>query len=445
VISELILLQLSAVEITDQGLTPPAVVSVEGTAGAGFDRLLVAFSEGVYTGTGRSGQLVPGDFTLNDDNGKTITGVQHIAGQANAILTLSGDLTADDFTRPDTLAASNSQIFNNVDNPVSTAAVNLTTNDCPVWGTRFDFSEVAGSATTTDNTGLLVGTVGNPVFSVLGDGLYRGDETEAEATYIDLLYNKCLQSARTYTLEARYYAGDVDLDYADNDSNGYDDDYDVAGDIFGELGDGRNSTAQRIAERQGTFWFNVFRAGFANDYVGSRKGKARAQLKYRRDNASSHTCPHPQWPADNTTGTSSGLHQINADINQYPVINGHWYKIRIVFNSDKSNIAGSNGTPVDIFIDDQGEDPYSPANEFSTEIWSGYVNASATIANSSSCKWGALPGDYMRIADYYTAIGDNTGHGDVPGDKNNVMLKGKLDWFEWKPYADYDSLDDLPY
>jgi predicted CXXCH cytochrome family protein len=63
----------------------PYINRVEGTVGS-YD-LFVTFSEGVY-GSGALDQLIPSDFTL-DCSGKTITGVQHFAGDAAAILTPS--------------------------------------------------------------------------------------------------------------------------------------------------------------------------------------------------------------------------------------------------------------------------------------------------------------------------------------------------------------------
>jgi hypothetical protein len=99
-------------------------------------------------------------------------------------------------------------------------------------------------------------------------------------------------------------------------------------------------------------------------------------------------------------------------------------KGRGLFDSDKCNITGANGTPVDIFVDDQGETGLDDA----TEQWSGYINVSKSINGSSPCRWGALPGDYTRIIDRFTAIGDNLNHDDIPNDRGNSMLKGKLEF-----------------
>ena len=434
-----------AVLITEQ-TTLPSITTVEGTAG--YNKMLVSFSEGVYTGPDQTGALTASDFT-DSDPAWDISSVEHVAGQANAILTLTGNLAAGDIGI-DTIAAVTNQVFNNIDNPAGTGAVTISGYDCPSWGSTFDFNETQYSATAADDTGLLIGTVGNPGFSFPDNpnNWYIGDETEAQATYIDFNtagYDNCLLSTRAFTIEYRFYAGDVDLDYVDvNPANGFDDDYDVYNTPNDQDGDGRSGTYSRIAEKRGAYLLTLMRAGYSNDYQSSRAGKARFQIKYRRDNASAHSCPHPQWPDDDTVATSSAvMHQINTEIEQWPIIDNHWYKVRAVFNSDKVNVPGSNGTPVDIFIDDQGESGLDDV----TEQWTGFVNASVSINGSASCKWGALPGDYLRpvVAGKYFYIGDNSNHTDIPGDRGNYMLKGKIDWLSWKPVADYTGVDDPPY
>ncbi|MCP4590388.1 MAG: hypothetical protein GY842_06575, partial [bacterium] len=426
--------------VTISALAAPLITKVEGAVG--YDLLTISFSEGVYTDPGQSGALDVVDLTLVDSgDGKAIIGVAHEAGQSVAVLTLDGTLTAGD-VGAGTVEAAGSAIYNSIENPVGTDPVTVQANACPAWGTTFDFSEGAGSATTTDDSGLLVGSVGNPAFSMLGDGLHHGDETEAQATYVDINnagYDKAMMSPRAFTIETRFFAGDVDLDYADADGNGFDDDYDVGDDPLSKNGDGRNYTGQRIIERQGTFQLTLFRAGFGGDYVESRAGQARLILKYRADDDARHTCPHPQWPDDDYSGADAAMHQISTDIDQWPIVSNHWYQVKVVFNSDKSEVSGSDGTPADIFVDDQGTD-----GSHTDQLWDGYVNASRTINGSSSCKWGALPGDYVRTIDKFTAIGDNLNHGDIPGDSGNLMFKGQIDWLIWQPVADYSGVDDPP-
>jgi hypothetical protein len=137
-------------------------------------------------------------------------------------------------------------------------------------------------------------------------------------------------------------------------------------------------------------------------------------------------------------------------------VNDHWYQIKVVFNSDKSAIPGSNGTPVDIFIDDQGTNglneenpnPEDPTQFPDHEQWAGYINASKSINQSSSCKWGALPGDFIALEDQPTYIGSPPNH-DVCSDPDpvscNGLFKGLIDWVTWKPVADYEGVDDPPH
>lgn len=145
------------------------------------------------------------------------------------------------------------------------------------------------------------------------------------------------------------------------------------------------------------------------------------------------------YPGDPTVENGAWFKQISSDIENYPIVQGHWYKIRIVFNTDKPRLA------VDIFADDQGTDGSDTG-----ELWSGYRNVSRPDPeDSSACKWAAIPGLVMNTDDNTTSIGDNTVHTrpgqDDQGDYRNSTLKGKLDWFEWKPVVDYSGINDPPY
>ncbi len=183
----------------------------------------------------------------------------------------------------------------------------------------------------------------------------------------------------------------------------------------------------------------IINTDYRGDDIPSRSNKASIEVKYRGDNdylpsGSRHKCPNPQWPADPYTGNDARMHQISSSIEDYPLYNNHWYLIRVVFNSDKTNIAGSDGTPVDIFIDDQGT---TGADDVS-QVWTGYKNATVGIKGSSSCKWGALPGDYIE---YWTnndsSIGTNWSNA-------AQQFDGQIDWVTWKPVADYSGVSDPP-
>lgn len=316
---------------------------------------------------------------------------------------------------------------------------------CPDGAAGFQFNEAAGSASIMDESGRLVGAVNKPGYAIPGDGYYHG--SEEEDTYIEFSGNDtCLKEADTFTIEARVFMPVVDMDYYDGDGNGIDDDYDEAvlrgeGDeCCSSNGDGRNSTQNRIFERQKSVQLTIFRGNWAGDEVEQRAGKARVIVKYYVDDTSRHTCPHPQWPEDTYTGNDSRWHQISTDSDRWPIVANHWYKIKAVYNSDKSGIPGSDGTPVDIFVDDQGTDGNDTG-----ENWAGYINASRSINDSSTCKWGALPGDMVEALDYPSFIGDNLNHNDVIGDSNNQRFKGLIDWISWKPEEDYTGVDELPY
>ena len=119
-------------------------------------------------------------------------------------------------------------------------------------------------------------------------------------------------------------------------------------------------------------------------------------------------------------------------------MNDHWYLIRVVFNSAKfppdGTLPEERYGPVDIFIDDQGTD-----GDDVGESWPGYVNASKTINESSSCRWGALPGDRIQVR-------NETSHIGTPWNHNSThVFDGMIDWVLWKPVADYTGVDEDPH
>ena len=418
---------------------PPVMATVKGAAG--YNKLQVTFTEGVYTGTGASGALMPGDFIMTDvngDNTRVIVSVEHTAGESEAVITMNVPLIAADLNTDKLSAASVSSIYDNLDIAMGTNQEVITELSCPIGTASFQLNEAVGSLTALDDSGLLSGDVNTPLVSLLSDGLFHGDE--GQATSIDFLSNDtCLKEANTMTIEARVFTSVIDLDYLDANLDGQDDDYDFDNDVFTMLPGGRSATFQKVIQRKRGFQVNIFRANYAGDYVASRAGKARITFKYFTDSAARHTCPHPQWPADTYTGNDARWHEISTDIDAYPLVQGHWYKMKIVFNSDKSGIPGSDGTPVDIFLDDQGTDGNGAG-----ELWSGYKLASFSFSDSQGCKWSALPGDFITTEDRPFWIGDDGNHADIPGDANNNFFKGNIDWVTWKPVADYSGVDDSP-
>ncbi len=389
----------------------PTITRVEGAVG--YDQVFVSFTEGVYAEADGTGALDVLDFTFTDGNvggAASITGVVHTAGRSSAIITVDASLITGDIGS-DEIAAVSGEIFNSIGNPVGTGSMALIGNDCPAWGTSFPIEdEPQYSPTTVDETGLLIGTVNNPTFAFpdVDNDWFNGDEDED--TYVDFAANNtCLNSPRAITIEARVRPTEVDRGVG-----------------------GENNTFNRVFERRRTILVTILNTGYRGDDVPARGGKASIEVKYRVDSASRHTCPHPQWPADPHTGNDARMHQISSDIDQFPIVDNHWYQIKVVFNSDKSDVAGSNGTPVDIFIDDQGTN-----GDDSDQNWVGYKNATVAINESSSCKWGALPGDFLEFRNDTSHIGSSWSHAQ--------LFEGQIDWVTWQPVADYSGVDDAPH
>ncbi len=415
------------------GQSAPTITKVEGAVG--YDQVLVSFSEGVYTGTGRAGSLVAADFSYGNVYALGSTGINsvvHAAGNSTAIITLNSILDASD-SATDTIAAAGSAIFNSANNPVGTApAVAIEANDCTAWGVNFPIEDIPQNADwpvnppadgeIEDETGLLSGPVFSPTISFpdVDNDVLNGDESQATGIKI-INDDLCLISPRAFTIEARVKPTKVD--------------------------NGTTNEFNRIVERRRTYMVTMLNTNYRGDDIAARSDRASIEVKYRV--GSRHTCPNPQWPGDTThTGNSVWMHQISSDIAQYPLHNDHWYLIRVVFNSDKSDLAGSNGTPVDIFIDDQGTDAHlyetnpntgNPESNPDYEQWAGYKNATVSINGSSSCKWGSLPGDYN--ADFKT---DNKFSIGTNWNNSSQGFDGKMDWVTWKPVAEYSGVDDSP-
>ncbi|MFC1713269.1 hypothetical protein ACFL6S_06370 [Candidatus Poribacteria bacterium] len=401
----------------------PEITSVEGTVGS--NQLTVTFADGVWAEMDLIGDLLPDDFWLFDsnDNQQLGFGVTHTAGDATATIALSQALTAESSY---TLAARPASVWKWYEGGYVNAATGIiaaqavsagpwpvTLSVCPT-DVVFNFDEPAGSTTATDETGLLVGTVGvadggtgNPNLALPGDGYFHS--SESLKTYIEFADDQaCLNSPRAVTVEARVRPTEVDRGVGDN-------------------------TFNRIFERRRTMLVTIMNTDYGGDDVPERYGKARVQIKYRVEDivgpGARHDCPDSQWPEDPYEGPDVRMHQINSDIDRWPIVDNHWYQIKVVFNSDK----GPNyGTPVDIFIDDQGTD-----GQDSDEQWPGYVNATATINESSSCQWGSLPGD---------VINDRADSFHIGANWNSTVhfFAGQIDWVTWSPVSDYSGVDDVP-
>ncbi len=397
---------------------PPPLGILSAAYGSGEIR--VTMTEGVW-GSGAAGVLLPGDFTLSDCGGRTITGVTHTPGGASAILMLDSALALSDIgvCTAATVGGVISDGYGNYAN-VTVVALSLPA-ECPIGTASFQLNEPAASPYTFDGQYRFPGIVGNPAVALPGDGTFHGDPDQV--TYIDFTSNgSCLNEADTVSIELQFKTGDVDLDYDGPD------------DITpGDQDPATTATFSRLFERKRAIKATIMRADYGLDNVDSRAGKARIQVKYFVDTASRHTCPHPSWPDDTYVGNDARWHQVNTDIDNYPIVSDHWYRARVVFNSAKAHI------PVDIWVDDLGtNDPVTDPDV--GELWSGFINtAMPNVEDSSSCKWGALPGDYIALEEQPWFIGATENHNSL------FIMKGQIDWVTWKAAADYTGVDDGPH
>jgi hypothetical protein len=101
----------------------PEIINVYGNVGSNI--LSVVFSEGVYTDAGATGALSTADFAYTDsDNGRTVTGITHAAGETFVLLTLSAPLDSTDDIDVDTLAAATAaSIYDAVSQAMDTTQV----------------------------------------------------------------------------------------------------------------------------------------------------------------------------------------------------------------------------------------------------------------------------------------------------------------------------------
>jgi len=150
-------------------------------------------------------------------------------------------------------------------------------------------------------------------------------------------------------------------------------------------------------------------------------------VKYYVTPETRHDCPHALWPDDPYVGRDRPWHQVASDIDAFPLLGGHFYHARVVFDAAKAHVQ------VDIFADHLG-----PAGDDAGEPWAGFRNIGIPgVADSAGCKYGAVPGqDEMATEDQPATIGAPVSHGDVP------RFAGRIDWLRWRPAVDYAGLDD---
>ncbi|RJQ52492.1 MAG: hypothetical protein C4521_10285 [Actinobacteria bacterium] len=110
---------------------PPRIVTAYGKAGC--STVALAFTKGVYTNSDGTGALVENDLALTDlDDMRTITGVNHAAGDAAAQLTLSSAFDASSDVGVDAVAAATSgSIFDAGGLGMDTGLVTILADETP--------------------------------------------------------------------------------------------------------------------------------------------------------------------------------------------------------------------------------------------------------------------------------------------------------------------------
>lgn len=352
----------------------------------------VIFNEGVYTNVNGTGDLTSTDFVFTDvggNNPRNIIGVDHTAGSYEATLTLSADNVAEDYGT-DTVGSALNSIYDDEGNAASVAALTFSSPTAPTGKTTFQLNETTGSTSVADEASLVIGAPSNPS-QTMGSGYFNGNGSTTSPNYIDFGNNKDAFHAETaMTLETR-----IKPTVVDNSSS---------------------STIQRIfargtsAEHQISVWRNVNSTWWPVYHPPSAVGSIAF------------------WPKMADAHSTNQYKPVKTDYDNFPIVADHWYKVRLVWNSDKKG-----GIPGDIFVDDEGTDGSGTA-----ENWSGYRNATDynQVQNTSATQmW---EGDSIQsTGDDTFTIGANVNH--------TLPYDGKIDWLSWSDQVDYSNVDDEPY
>jgi hypothetical protein len=373
----------------------PYISHVEGLIGG--DQLTVRFSEGVYTNTGSSGALVPGDFILTDaggNNPRTITGVTHTAGSTTAVLTLSAPLAVAD-VNADTVAAVANAIYddNNLATGTEAAIIGLS-SQCPTSPVSIQLNEPSGSTYVMDAQAILYGAVYGGAATLTG-GEYSGGG-DGSGRYILFDYNtSCLQASTAMTIETRIKPTGLA---------------------------GTGNYIRRILARDGggNFQISVWRnnAAYPGLYNAPPGEVSIALWIYPADSHSGNA-----WKPvlTNYTGAKTGSE------NDCPIVSDHWYLAKAVWNTNKSGgTPGQFFQPADIYIDDQGTDGAGAG-----ENWSGLINCTDTDQSLKTDMVKFYTGDVINA---YS--GDNFAIGANRSNPANNLFNGLIDWITWKDSAE---------
>ncbi len=401
---------------------PPVITRAWGYIGQ--DKVYLTFAEGAYANTNGTGNLQPSDFVLTDlDNGRTILSVAHTAGADSATLTLSSALDATDDTGVDTIAQAANSIYdaNGATAAFAADAVVIAAETCPLSGTRFDFNDANGSATAADDTGIFTGAVQNGTEAFVGDGYFHFtsdgvyNTTNPNDTFVRVTNpDSCLDNERTYTYELRFKPAVIDLDSESlNPGNTLD------------------RTIQTLVQRRSFNQFALRRADFLTQ-IAPPDGQAYLWANFT-------TPPNNVTPLD-LSGLGHGQYSKEAygDVATCPIVQDHWYRVRLVYNADRKG-----GIPVDIFAEDQGTDGAG-----TNANWSGFISCTqARLQNeewqhsegiiNKQDPWSPKPHDIIIGANQNEKLALARDALPEPGTNADSLM----DWFSYKPVADYTGLD----
>ncbi|MBI5230827.1 MAG: hypothetical protein HY876_01555, partial [Coriobacteriales bacterium] len=373
-------------ETADQAAAP-RIASATGMIGS--DRLTVRFSEGVYSSAGAAGALQPSDFTLTDvDGSRTIVDVAHNPGDATATLTLSSALDDVDDLNVDLLAPAAASVFDEHNNIAPTNPVILApSGQTPTGEIRFELDEAPGTTFVTDTSGFVAGRV-------YGSGALTGSAFAGDGTgnYVEFANNSsALRTETTMTIEARIKPEG----FSGATGN-------VVQRVLGRAGSTGNyqTSVWRIID--GTNWPNYHPAA----------GEASVALWVRVQDAHGGNV----WKPVLTEATDA------ASPEYHPVVSGHWYRMKVVWNTYKSGgVAGQPFVPAEIYLDDEGTDGLGAG-----ERWSGYVDATDANQSQLTADRKLYTDDKILSESGAFRIGTNT-----PALSN--YFNGQIDWISWSP------------
>ena len=122
-------------------------------------------------------------------------------------------------------------------------------------------------------------------------------------------------------------------------------------------------------------------------------------------------------------------------VNSCPLYADRWYRIRVVWNSDKlGGVPNQPHAMADLFIDDQGSDGLD-----TDEYWQGYVNCTNYTQSYLTAEYLSYTGDEVSVADGVFSIGVDV------NDHAVGLFNGQIDWVTWEGIADYSGVDAPPY